>query len=211
MTGPVEMLLRRRASSRSTERTSACRPATGGRPRKTRRTSPASTSASARPATAAAARMPATGSAAMQRRAYDAYCRCTSNIISWHSPRLGYDLGVAVFGHWGPPMLAFPTSHGDEWELRAQRADRRARRFRRRRPRQDLLRRLEQPRLVHEQGRAPVAPQLAPAAVRRVHPRRGRAVHPRALPVPGHPDHDDGRVARRVPRGQYAASAIRTW
>jgi len=35
----------------------------------------------------------------------------------WHSPRLGYELGVAVFGHYGPPMLAFPTSHGDEWEL----------------------------------------------------------------------------------------------
>ena len=27
-------------------------------------------------------------------------------------------MGVAVFGHWGPPLLAFPTSHGDEWELR---------------------------------------------------------------------------------------------
>src|SRR4029453_3881704 len=22
-----------------------------------------------------------------------------------------------VFGHWGQPLLAFPTSHGDEWEL----------------------------------------------------------------------------------------------
>jgi esterase/lipase superfamily enzyme len=29
-------------------------------------------------------------------------------------------MGVAVFGHWGPPMLAFPTSHGDEWELQRQ-------------------------------------------------------------------------------------------
>ena len=35
----------------------------------------------------------------------------------WHSPRLGHDMGVAVFGHWGLPLLAFPTSHGDEWEL----------------------------------------------------------------------------------------------
>src|SRR5919106_5189755 len=35
----------------------------------------------------------------------------------WYSPRLGWDMGVAVFGHWGPPLLAFPTSHGDEWEL----------------------------------------------------------------------------------------------
>ena len=26
-------------------------------------------------------------------------------------------MGIAIFGHWGAPMLAFPTSHGDEWEL----------------------------------------------------------------------------------------------
>ena len=38
----------------------------------------------------------------------------------WHSQRLGSEMGVAVFGHWGPPMLAFPTSHGDEWELQRQ-------------------------------------------------------------------------------------------
>ena len=38
----------------------------------------------------------------------------------WHSPRLGHDMGVAVFGHWGLPLLAFPTSHGDEWELQRQ-------------------------------------------------------------------------------------------
>ena len=35
----------------------------------------------------------------------------------WHSPRLEHDMGLAVFGHWGLPVLAFPTSHGDEWEL----------------------------------------------------------------------------------------------
>lgn len=29
-------------------------------------------------------------------------------------------MGVAVFGHWGPPLLTFPTSHGDEWELQRQ-------------------------------------------------------------------------------------------
>jgi esterase/lipase superfamily enzyme len=39
---------------------------------------------------------------------------------NWYSPRLGWDTGVAVFGHWGPPMLAFPTSHGDQWELQRQ-------------------------------------------------------------------------------------------
>ena len=35
----------------------------------------------------------------------------------WHSSRLEHDMGIAIFGHWGPPMLAFPTSLGDEWEL----------------------------------------------------------------------------------------------
>src|SRR5260370_10114572 len=38
----------------------------------------------------------------------------------WHSPRLGIELGVVVYGHWGPPLLGFPTSAGDEWELESQ-------------------------------------------------------------------------------------------
>src|SRR5205085_8144532 len=35
----------------------------------------------------------------------------------WHSQRLGRDMGLAVYGHWGPPMIVFPTSGGDEWEF----------------------------------------------------------------------------------------------
>jgi esterase/lipase superfamily enzyme len=35
---------------------------------------------------------------------------------SWFSPRVGREMGVAVFGHYGPPMIAFPTTGGDEWE-----------------------------------------------------------------------------------------------
>ncbi|MGH9775974.1 MAG: esterase family protein [Candidatus Acidiferrales bacterium] len=35
---------------------------------------------------------------------------------SWHSQRLGHEMGVVAYGHWGPPMLVFPTSGGDEWE-----------------------------------------------------------------------------------------------
>ena len=38
----------------------------------------------------------------------------------WHSPRLGLDLGVIVHGHWGQPILGFPTSAGDESELEGQ-------------------------------------------------------------------------------------------
>jgi esterase/lipase superfamily enzyme len=29
-------------------------------------------------------------------------------------------MGVVVYGHWGPPLLAFPTSGGDEWEYDRQ-------------------------------------------------------------------------------------------
>jgi esterase/lipase superfamily enzyme len=36
------------------------------------------------------------------------------------SHRLGRDMGVAVFGHWGPPLLTFPTSGGNEWEYQDQ-------------------------------------------------------------------------------------------
>jgi esterase/lipase superfamily enzyme len=35
----------------------------------------------------------------------------------WYSHRLGMDLGVSVYGHYGPPLLGFPTSGGDEGEL----------------------------------------------------------------------------------------------
>src|SRR5258705_1056791 len=38
----------------------------------------------------------------------------------WYSHRLGLELGVVVYGHWGSPLLGFPTSAGDEWELEGQ-------------------------------------------------------------------------------------------
>ena len=38
----------------------------------------------------------------------------------WYSSRVGKDMGVAVYGHYGAPILAFPTSGGDEWEHEGQ-------------------------------------------------------------------------------------------
>jgi esterase/lipase superfamily enzyme len=38
----------------------------------------------------------------------------------WYSQRLGTEMGIVVYGHWGPPLLGFPTSAGDEWELEGQ-------------------------------------------------------------------------------------------
>ena len=37
--------------------------------------------------------------------------------VRWYSHRLGRDMGVTVYGHYGLPVLAFPTSGGEEWEL----------------------------------------------------------------------------------------------
>jgi esterase/lipase superfamily enzyme len=38
----------------------------------------------------------------------------------WYSSRLGRDMGVVIYGHYGPPLLAFPTTGGDEWEYERQ-------------------------------------------------------------------------------------------
>src|SRR5262249_50778679 len=38
----------------------------------------------------------------------------------WYSDRLRREMGVIVYGHWGPPMLLFPTSGGDEGEYERQ-------------------------------------------------------------------------------------------
>jgi esterase/lipase superfamily enzyme len=40
--------------------------------------------------------------------------------VRWHSPRLGREMGVLVYGHYGLPLLCFPTSGGDEWEMENQ-------------------------------------------------------------------------------------------
>jgi esterase/lipase superfamily enzyme len=38
----------------------------------------------------------------------------------WHSPRLGRRMGIRVYGHYGAPILVFPTSGGDEHEYEGQ-------------------------------------------------------------------------------------------
>jgi esterase/lipase superfamily enzyme len=38
----------------------------------------------------------------------------------WYSHRVGKDMGVRVHGHYGSPLLVFPTSGGDEWEYENQ-------------------------------------------------------------------------------------------
>src|SRR5262249_52138381 len=38
----------------------------------------------------------------------------------WCSPRLNRQMGIAIYGNYGAPILAFPTSCGDEWEMEGQ-------------------------------------------------------------------------------------------
>jgi esterase/lipase superfamily enzyme len=38
----------------------------------------------------------------------------------WFSQRLGREMGIAVYGHYGSPFLVFPTSGGDEHEYAGQ-------------------------------------------------------------------------------------------
>jgi esterase/lipase superfamily enzyme len=38
----------------------------------------------------------------------------------WYSERIRREMGVVVYGHYGPPMIAFPTTGGDEWEYERQ-------------------------------------------------------------------------------------------
>ena len=41
----------------------------------------------------------------------------TREITSWHSPRLGCDISLARWGHYGTPLLVFPTAGGDALEI----------------------------------------------------------------------------------------------
>ena len=41
-------------------------------------------------------------------------------VHGWHSDRLGRHMSIVVHGHWGPPMILFPTSGGDEGEYERQ-------------------------------------------------------------------------------------------
>src|SRR5271167_3737732 len=58
------------------------------------------------------------GQCASSRRAHRSKMR--REYHRWYSYRMGMDMGVVVYGHWGPPLIGFPTSAGDEWELENQ-------------------------------------------------------------------------------------------
>ena len=81
----------------------------------------------------------------------------------WYSHRLGREMGLCVLRPLGLPVLAFPTSGGDEWELENRACSPRSRPTSTR-AHQVLHGRVEQRRELLQHRRAPVPSQLDAAA-----------------------------------------------
>ena len=128
----------------------------------------------------------------------------------WYSQRLGMELGVVVYGHWGPPLLGFPTSAGDEWELEGQ----------------GLIGSLAP---LIDAGRVKFfsmnSVNWAGLYNKSAHPFHRSYVQSQfdayvreevvpfisgQLPIAGHRDFHDGSFVRRVSRREYACSSIPT-
>jgi esterase/lipase superfamily enzyme len=120
----------------------------------------------------------------------------------WYSHRLGREMGVVVHGHWGPPLLMFPTTGGDEGEYERQSVI------------GTMAGAIEAGRVKtfcvntnngdsYGNAAPSAASQLDAASVRRLHPPRGDPVHPPPLSIRRHRGVDDGRVAGGVSRGEH--------
>ena len=89
----------------------------------------------------------------------------------WYSSRLSRDMNILVYGHYGQPIMVFPTSGGDEREYAGQGMIDAPRATTSRRAREVLLRQLDEQRVLVRQAGAPAAPQLRAGDVRRLHRR----------------------------------------
>ena len=122
----------------------------------------------------------------------------------------GREMGIRVYGHYGAPIVVFPTSGGDEREYEGQgMIDALAHHIDAGQG-EALLRELRQQRVLVQQAGPPAAPQLRAGDVRRLHRARGGALRPRPLPDAGHRHHHHRHLVRRLPRGQHAASSTPT-
>ena len=73
----------------------------------------------------------------------------------WYSHRLNRDMGVAVYGNYGAPILAFPTSMGDEHGAGRSGHDPHPQPIHRARANPHLLHQRRAERFVRKQGSAP--------------------------------------------------------
>ena len=121
-------------------------------------------------------------------------------VSRWWSPRLECDVTVARWGHWGMPVLLFPTAGGDAdefermdvigalWPLIEAGAD------------QGLFLRQRRRAGLDLEARLRGLLRAAAKPLRRVRRTRAGAGDPDRLPVRGHRDHDRRRLDRRLQR-----------
>ena len=103
----------------------------------------------------------------------------------WYSERLEQEIGLVRWGHWGQPVLIFPTAGGDAEEIERMHLIGALGAADRRRPDQGLfLRQPRRPRL-RLQDRLGRVPLRAAQPLRGVRRARGGAGDPRRLPRDG--------------------------
>ena len=127
----------------------------------------------------------------------------------WYSHRLNRHMGIAIYGNYGAPILAFPTSCGDEWEMEGQGMiptlspyleQGRIRIF--------CINSVQQ-RFIPKQGSASLSSELDAGAVRCLCGERGFPVHRLTVPNTRHRDRHTGRIARCISRGQHSLQTSR--
>ena len=91
----------------------------------------------------------------------------------WYSHRLNRDMGVNIYGNYGAPILAFPTSCGDEHEQEGQGMIRTLTPYIEAGTHPDLLHQWSPKRFVQQQGSASLPSQLDAGAIRRLCGERG--------------------------------------
>ena len=95
----------------------------------------------------------------------------------WYSDRLNRYMGVAIYGNYGAPILAFPTSCGDEWEMEGQGMIRTLSPYLEQGRIRIFCINSVQQRLVPKQGSASLSSELDAGAVRCLCGERGFSVH----------------------------------
>ena len=191
--------VRRRRPATPTRSRSRSRAAPARRTSTTTAPSAARWPARATPSAASSTATPTTGSRGATRSSRTSPS-CSSAVGVRRGASRARGGGVIAYGHYGRPLLAFPSRAGPALAVRGARDGRRGRRPDRRRPRQALLRR--QLRLVAAgtTRRLPLEERARRhGALRGLDPRARRAVDPRRL-----------RRRRRADRDRAAASAPTT-
>ena len=125
----------------------------------------------------------------------------------WYSHRLNRYMGVAIYGNYGAPILAFPTSWRRRMGDGRSEHDSHPQPLPRAGAHPNLLHQQREQRFVPKQGSAPFPSELDAGAVRRLCGERSFPVHRLPVPDARHRDRHVRRVARCLSRRQHSLQA----